>query len=319
MTPTCGAQLPSGVPDSFDWWPIAAVGTVGAAGAYVYASGIPGINGILGALGYAPTASLLGPAVITSAFAGAAAILILVLYFALKPDGCIRSLPKGQSVCFSGIVEETQDTGSTAIAVLAPFAIPPAGIFSVVVKEAYWFLATQSAFWVYCSPVGAAMLPCVVRSKTACGGKIGSLAGAAVGAVAGVIAGYVAGAALAAALGCAAAGPFYLLCLLLVLLVAAIVAAAVAYAGAAIGGWIGQAIASAGSDPVGDAWDGLERGAIVTVRGNWVTNSDIGNNEIYYVTQLNLNGKADEKPGYSTADANATAPDDCPIAPRPPG
>ena len=26
--PICGAQQPSGVPDPFDWWPIAAIGTI---------------------------------------------------------------------------------------------------------------------------------------------------------------------------------------------------------------------------------------------------------------------------------------------------
>lgn len=319
MKPVCGAQQPSGVPGSFDWWPFAAVGAIGAAGAYVYTSGIPGINGILGALGYAPVGTALGPATITGAFAGAAAILVLVLYYALQPDGCIRSLPKGQSVCFSGIVEQVSDTSSTAVAVLAPFAIPPSGVFQVVVKEIYWNLVSQNAFWVYCAPDGSPMLPCIVKSKTACGGKIGSLVGAAVGAIGGIIAGYVAAAALAGAVGCAASGPFYLLCLLLVILVAAIVAAAVTYAGAMIGGWIGEGIGSAGSDPVGDAWEGLDRGAIVTVRGNWVTNADIGNNEIYFVTALGRNGMADPKPNYTTADANATAADDCPVAPDPIG
>jgi hypothetical protein len=313
--PICGAQQPSNVPGSFDWWPFAAAGTVAAAGGYVYANGIPGINGILGALGYAPTASALGPVTITGAFAGAAAILVLVLYYALQPDGCIRSLPKGQPVCFSGIAEDVSDTSSTAVSVLAPFAIPPAGLFNVVVKSVYWFLVTQNAFWVYCAQSGSAVLPCIVQSETACGGKIGSLVGAAVGAVAGIVAGYVAAAALGAAIGCAASGPFYLLCLLVVILVAAIVAAAVTYAGAVIGGWIGEGIGSIGDDPVGDAWESLERGVIVTVRGNWVTNPDVGNNQIFYVTQLNRNGLVDPKPSYTTDDADATPADDCPPVP----
>lgn len=312
--PTCGAQKPSSVPSPFDWGLFTAVGVVAAAGGFVYAGGIPVITNILAALGFAATAatSTMGPAVLTAAFAGAAAIVLLVFYFALQPDGCIRSPPKEQLVCFSGIVEETSDTSSAAIAVLAPFAIPPSGIFTVVVKSIYWDLVSKDAFWVYCSKGGVSMLPCVIKSKSACGGKIGSMAGAAVGAIGGLILGYVAAAAVGGVIGCAATGPLlYLICLLVVLLVAAIVAAVVTYVGAMIGGWVGQGIGAVGADPVGDAWEGLDRGAIVTVRGNWVTNPDIGNNEIYYVTELHRNGMADPKASFTTADADATAADDC--------
>lgn len=311
-TPTCGAQMPSGVPDSFDWWPFAAVGVIGGVGAAVYSGGIPVINGIIALItGAAPVLPSIG---LTASFAGAAAIFTLVLYYALKPDGCIRSTPKGETICFSGIVQDTADTSSTAVAVLAPFAIPPSGLFDVVVKSAYWHYVTQNAYWVYCSPSGSAMMPCIIKSKTACGGKIGALVGAAVGAVAGIIVGFLA----AAAIGCAASGPFYLLCLLLALIIAAIVAAAITYAGAAIGGWVGEGIASAGSDPVGDQWKALEPGTIVTVKGNWVTDPNIGNNELFYTTGINRTGQLDPKPSYTTDDADATAPDDCPVAPEPP-
>jgi hypothetical protein len=104
----------------------------------------------------------------------------------------------------------------------------------------------------------------------------------------------------------------------LVLIVAAIVAAVVALVGAMIGGWVGQAIASAGSDPVGDAWKGLEPGAIVTVKGNWVTDPDIGNNELYYTTDINRTGQVANPPSYTTMDADGTRADDCPLAPPPP-
>jgi len=304
--PFCGAQMPSPVPSSFDWWPFAAAGTVGGAAGLAY--------GIAQGLIH----SLYGPITATSAAAGAAAIFVLVLYYALQPDGCIRSLPKGETICLSGIVQDSVDQSSTAVAVLAPFAMGPAGLFDVVVKSIYWHYVTQNSYWVYCDDLGAAMLPCIVKSKTACGAKIGSLIGAAAGAVAGTILGYLAGAALGGALGCAASGPFYLLCLLLVLLVAAIVAAAVTYAAAAVGGWIGEAVASAGSDPVGDDWKALEPGAIVTVKGNWVTDPDVGNNELFYTTDINRTGQFATGPSYTTADADSTAPDDCPVVPPPP-
>jgi hypothetical protein len=303
--PICGAQQPSPIPSPFDWPPLAAVGTAAT------------LTGIALAIGKALIASLYGPYVFTSAAAGAGAILALVLYYALQPDGCIRSTPKGEPICFSGLVQDTADMSDTAVAVLAPFAMGPSGLFDVVVKTIYWHYVTQNSFWVYCDNLGAAMLPCLIKSKTACGAKIGSLVGVTAGAVGGAILGYLGAAALGGALGCTATGPFFFLCLLLVLIVAAIIGAAVAYAGAVIGGWIGEGIASAGSDPVGDSWKALEAGAIVTVKGNWVTDPDIGNNELFYTTDINRTGQFATGPSYTTADADATAPDDCPIAPAP--
>lgn len=305
--------MPSPVPDPFDWWPFVAAGIIGGAGAYVATHGIPVINGIVGAANAAN-----GFTVLTGAFAGAAAIFTMVLYFALKPDGCIRSTPKGEPICLSGIVEDTADLSDTAIAVLAPFAMGPAGMFDLVVKQVYWHYVTQNSYWVFCNGKGAAMLPCIIKSKTACGAKIGSLIGAAAGAVGGVIVGYIAGAAAGAALACAASAWFYPLCVLVALLIAAIVAAAITYAGSLIGGWIGEAAASAGSDTVGDDWKGLDAGAIVTTKGNWVTDPDIGNNELFYTTSINRTGKFKTGPSYTTANADSTADDDYPVPPKPP-
>jgi hypothetical protein len=303
--PICGAQQPATVPGSFDWPPFVAAGTAAT------------LVGIAYGIGKALIPSVFGPAVFTAGAAGAGAILALVLYYALKPDGCIRPTSKGEPICISGIVEDTADTSSTAVAVLAPFAMGPAGLFDLVVKSIYWHYVTQNSFWVYCNSKGASMLPCIIKSKTACGAKIGSLVGATAGAVGGAILGYLAGAALGAAIGCAASGPFYLLCLLLVLIVAAIVGAVVAYAGSVIGGWIGEGVASTGGDPVGDAWKGLDPGTIVTVKGNWVTDPDIGNNELLYTTDINRTGQFATGPSYLTSDADSTAADDCPIAPPP--
>lgn len=311
MAPLCGAQQPGSVPSPFDWWVLGALITIGAAGTAVYTGGIPIINGIIAF--FKGSAIVLPSVLLLASFIGAAAVLALVFYYAFQADGCIISTPKGENICFSGIVQETIDTSSTATAVLAPFAIPPAGLFQVVVKTIYWNYVTQNSYWVYCSPVGAAMLPCVIKSKSACGGKIGSLIGAGVGAVAGIVLGFLAG----AALGCAASGPFYFFCLLLALLIAVIVAAVITYGASVVGGWIGQGIGSVGGDPVGDTWKGLERGTIVTVKGNWVTNKDVGNNEIFYTTDIIRMGMADTKDAYSTADADATGPNDCPIAPDP--
>jgi hypothetical protein len=189
-------------------------------------------------------------------------------------------------------------------------------VFDLVVKTIYFPYVSQSAYWVYCNSLGSPMLPCVIKSKTACGAKIGSLVGVGVGAVAGVIIGYVAAAAVGGALACAASGPFYLLCLLVVLIVAALVAAAIALAGAIIGGWIGEGVAAAAdSDPVGDTFKGLSPGAVVTVKGDWVTDPNVGNNELFYTTSIARTMQMATPPGYTTADADATAADDCPIAP----
>jgi hypothetical protein len=220
--PKCGAQKPGEQPNPFEWWLFAAVAAAGAAAVYVHGNGIPIINGIIqGITKSAPVIPATMP-LLTGSFAGAAAILVLVLYFFLKADGCIINPKNPKPVCLSGIVQDTADTSSAAIAVLAPFAIPPAGLFNVVVKSNYFYLVAQDAHWVYCSPAppetGSPMLPCIVKSESACGGKVGALAGAAAGAVAGTVAGFLGGAATHAALaaaGCAVSGPFYLLCMLI--------------------------------------------------------------------------------------------------------
>jgi hypothetical protein len=245
LPPTCGAQQPGTVPGPFNWQGFTAVGT----GAALIGTGFAVGKALLGA------STVAGAYVITAGAAGAAAIFALVLYYAFKADGCIIAPTKGQNICISGIVQDSTDESSTAVAVLAPYAMGPAGMFDLVVKSMYFQYVSQNAFWVYCNSLGTPMLPCVIKSKTACGAKIGSLVGVSVGAIAGAFVGCFAAAALGAAIGCAASGPFYLLCLLIVLIVAAIVAAAVAIAGAIIGGWIGEGIAAAAnSDPVGDTW-----------------------------------------------------------------
>jgi hypothetical protein len=305
--PPCGAQQPGSAPGAFDWQGLTAIGT----GVSLIGLGYSLGNALYGA------STVGGAYVFTAGAAGAAAIFALVLYYALKADGCIIPTTKGDIICLSGIVQDTADESSTAVAVLAPYAMGPAGLFDLVVKSNYFRFVSTNSYWVYCNSLGAPMLPCIIKSKTACGAKIGSLVGVTVGAVAGAFIGYFAAAALGAALGCS---PFalllivYLFCMLLVLLVAAIVAAGVALVGATIGGWIGEGIAAAAStDPVGDAWKGLSPGTIVTVQGNWITNPDIGNNELFYTTWINRTDQFPRPPDYTTADADATAADDCPI------
>lgn len=305
--PLCNAQQPSPVPSPFDWGLFTALATAAT------------LTGVAYAIGKALFASSVwGAAEFTSAAAGAGAIVALVLYYALKPDGCIRSTPKQQNVCLSGIVEDTVDLNQTAVDVLAPFAMGPRGAFDVVVKSMYWNLVTQNAFWVFCNSKGAAMLTCLIENKAGCGAKIGSMVGVAAGAVGGAILGAMAASALGAALGCTAATIFYALCVLLVLLVAAIVGAAVAYAGATVGGWVGEGIGAALSNPVADAWKGLHAGAVVTVQGNWVTDPDIGNNELMYTTMINRTDHMSTPPSFTTMDADNTAPDDCSLPPQPP-
>ena len=147
--------------------------------------------------------------------------------------------------------------------------------------------------------------PAVVRRKIARPkhgiGRLGCFAAAAVG----------------VAIGCTATGPFYLLCLIIALIIAAIVAAAVAYAGAVVGGAIGEGIAAAANanNPIVSTWEGLNPGDIVTVQGNWVTDDSVGNNEIFYTTSINQTGSVGSPPPYTTMQADATAPDDCPVNP----
>jgi hypothetical protein len=247
---------------------------------------------------------------IASAAAGALAILGLVAYYLLRPDGCIRSKPESRPVCCSGIVEQITDMRSAAVQWLAPFAVGPSYMFDVVLKTAYLNLATEGNF-VICTPRGSPMLRCVVESEIGCAARIGAMAGAVAGAIGGIILGYLAGAALAS-LAC---GPLAFLCWLIGLIVAAIVAAATTYVGAMVGGAIGAGIASIGDDEVEDAASSLEAGAIVTVRGDWTKNTERGYNELFYVTAIHRTGQFGAPPSYSTADADSTPPDDCPLVP----
>ena len=208
MNPTCGAQQPGTVPQPFDWWLIG--GIVAGAGAlgWAFAHGVPLSNQLIQLIsGSGPLIPGVG---IAASAAGAAAVLILVAYYLLKPDGCIVSPTKGEAVCFSGLVEDVQDLSSEAVDILAPFAIGPEASFDVVVKSQYWNLVTKNAYWVFCSQAGGAMLPCFVKSSTSCAARIGAAVGGTAGAIAGIALGYLAGGALLS-LGC---GPFAFMCAL---------------------------------------------------------------------------------------------------------
>jgi hypothetical protein len=83
-----------------------------------------------------------------------------------------------------------------------------------------------------------------------------------------------------------------------------------------IGGWIGGGIAAATADgSVEDQAKALKPGTIVTVHGDWTRDRTYGFNELFYVTSLARNGEFATPPSYTTADADSTAADDCPIAP----
>lgn len=310
--PTCGWQVPGNVPGAFDWALFAALATAAAAVGYVYAEGIPIISGILGQLVASGAVTGIG---IASAAAGALAVLALVAYYLLRPDGCVRSKPKSESICCSGIVEQITDLTSAAVQWLAPFAIGPSFMFDVVVKTPYIFLATQGAEFVICSEAGAPMLRCIVKSEISCGARIGATVGAAVGAIAGIIVGYLAGVAVAS-LAC---GPLAWLCFIVAMIVALIVAAAITYGGAMLGGYAGAGIAAIGEDAVEEAAGSLVAGTIVTVRGDWTKNPDYGYNELFYVTALNRTDDFGTPPSYTNADADSTPADDCPLVPPAPG
>jgi hypothetical protein len=107
--------------------------------------------------------------------------------------------------------------------------------------------------------------------------------------------------------------PLIVLCII----VAIVVAAAVTYAGAVISGWIGEEIGSAGaSSEPGSKWGSLEAGVFVTVKGNWVTDPDVGYNELLYVTDISPGTQVLPVPpnGYVAADADTARNimgDDC--------
>jgi uncharacterized protein YcfJ len=304
--PRCGAQTPDEPESPFDWWLLG--GIVAAAGLLypIYIGGIPLINGLI-QLAYGAAPVLPGAGVVAPA-AGALAVLVLVGYYLLQPDGCVVPKQKTQPVCFSGLVETVTDHRSTAVAVLAPFARPPAFSFDVVVRSADWYLVTQGAHWVQCNALGAAMLRCIVDDPVSCGARIGAAVGAVVGAVAGIVLGFLAGAAIAS-LAC---GPFALLCFIAAIIIAALVAAAITYAGAMIGGWVGAGIASATADEsVLENAEALSPGTEVTVHGDWTRDRTYGFNELLYVTELGRNGEFATPPSYTTENADSLPADDC--------
>jgi hypothetical protein len=49
-----------------------------------------------------------------------------------------------------------------------------------------------------------------------------------------------------------------------------------------------------------------------------VGNNNLGNNTLLYTTAINRTGQFGSGPPYTTANADSTAADDCPIAPPPP-
>ncbi|MCH7737665.1 MAG: hypothetical protein IH872_09740 [Chloroflexi bacterium] len=312
--PHCGWQVPGNSPAPFDWWVIGLGSAVAGIAAYIHANGIPVISGIISSIAGTSAIPSIGT---TGAAAGALAVLALVAYYLLQPDGCLPfSKPKSENVCCSGIVDQITDGSSGATTFWAPFAVGPSYIFDVVVKSVYLYLVRQNADFIICSPEQVHLLRCVVKNEISCGARIGAMIGAAAAAVGGIIVGWIAGGALLAALAC---GPLVWLCVILALIVAAIVAAAITYAGAMVGGWIGAGIASIGEDQVEETAGSLVAGAVVTVRGDWTKNSKGGFNELFYVTALMRTGKAEDvegiDPPYDNLDADDTANDDCPLAP----
>jgi len=307
----CGPQKPGEVAGPFDWGVLAAI--VAAGGVFAGALATPVSTALVGLItaiagtGPATTAGLGAP------LAGVLAIWALVGYYLLQPDGCL--VPnEGEKACASGVVDEVVDLSSTAVYVLAPFAVTAAGAFYLVVRTEHLHLVTKDAGFVYCNARPAPLLVCLVRDAFSCGARIGATVGAIAGGVGGLVLGFLAGAAIAS-LAC---GPFAWLCFILALIVAAIVAVVVTYAGAMVGGWVGGAIGEAvGSDPE-DQFDSLQAGDTVTARGFWNTNPDIGNNEFYYTTQIDLMGHVDAPPHYVVADADANAPNNCPTDFEPP-
>ena len=45
-------------------------------------------------------------------------------------------------------------------------------------------------------------------------------------------------------------------------------------------------------------------GTIVTVKGNWVQDPNVGNNELFYVTDICRTGNYPNPPSYTAADAD---------------
>jgi hypothetical protein len=298
--PTCGAQLTSNAPSSVDWYPLGALGVISGMGALVYNYGIPGLNNVIGWLSGQPVV----PSDVFPPFVGAAAVVALVLYYAIGPGGYIRPARGGIPGCLSGIVQSVTDTSDPAINLLFPFAIPAVGYFDVVVASIYWsYVTDNNASWVNCSPAGGPMLRCVVQDETANDGRTGAFVGVVIGAVGGIVLGTLFLAACALA---------FFVCVIL----AVLIAITITYAGSLWGGWGGQGI---GTETATQNDEGLlysiGPGMFVTVKGNFTINPDTGYNELHYVTDISPSMTVLPSRGYTTADADAALAklggDDC--------
>ena len=139
--PPCWAQQPGSQTSPFKWPVLGEVATATAILGVI----IKFAPKIITWLGWATQTV----AMFDAAAAGALSIVAVVFYYAFQADGCIISVANGQLICLSGIVQDTSDEGSTAVDVLAAFAMGPAGYFDLVVQTKYLgYVSNPSTRWV---------------------------------------------------------------------------------------------------------------------------------------------------------------------------
>jgi hypothetical protein len=239
----------------------------------------------LGGFGYSA-------AIVSGAAAGALLTAAAVFFSAINR----LSKPKGVQACYAGVINNIEESFSSAGDTLFPF-VAQHDRADVVVKPIDWNLVTLPSYqYVWCNNDSqtSPLLRSYYFSSEIQGAAIGSMIGAGVGAVGGFISGLLVG----ALIGCAG-GP--ILCLL-AFLVALIVAAVVVLVAAFAGGNIGRAIAGnsspSGSPSGGAGSQEVGNGDYVSVNANLILYAEDYNAVVaWWVDNTTISGRSSRGEG----------------------
>lgn len=242
---------------------------------------------------------------------------------------------EGDSACWAGVVDDVQKSFSGAGSVFFPFTAQH-GYVDIVVKDDYWPLVTDGAYFINCARPGeppAYVLRTYFYNEQVCtvGRVLNSDAYQAFSGLIAFAAGALAGAATAGAVAVAAGCATVFLCPLAIaaFIVVAIIVAIITLIAAAMAAGNAARAASDDEDPLerGDPADPpsgedsarsdggwLQAGDLVTVRGNVVMHPDLKGAKVGWFGDpgtVLLHGRADGDSPFSHVDAEQLDPDGC--------
>jgi hypothetical protein len=262
-------------------------------------------------------ATLLGLTVWNGGMAAASAFAVLGFlagFCAARHFG--RLVLHERNICVSGIVDFIQQSPQWYLSMFWDADLS----FNIMVPQRYKYRISSNAEYATCAinpknehwDSDRAFMQCEIVSQIQTAACITGVIGAVVGAVLGTIAGVAIATGLLASLGC---GVLFFICALFILLVSAVVSALIAAGTAYVAGLVGALIGKA-IDENNDMMDigcSLHVGDFISVRGDWIMDTDHGWNEIHPVSQLSLHGpRVDPAKRFTNTEADNYT-DDCPI------